>query len=111
MPAKDAPSRLIDAISSLKRAAFIENIPHMPDRWKDGECIVLTNSKDSCDILRNLLAQAFSGQGPKFEVMEQDEYDIYQIKFPASENACQILAEQVQNLTKTLIAPDHKRSR
>ena len=125
MPAKKATSRLIDEISSLKRAAHIENGGAFLDRYKGGECSIFTNSKESSDILHNLLVQAFSSghtesywrEHPeealheKVKIHENDEWCLYEIKFPVSENTAQIRAEQIQNLTKTLIAPDHKRSR
>jgi len=123
MPAKKASDRLLGAIGSLKRAAHIENLKHLEDHWKNGECIVFTGSQDSNAILHNLLVQALSsnhtpdywrthpGQGlhEKIDASEHDP-DIFQIIFPAAENSCQILAEQIEDVTKTLIAPD-KRSR
>jgi hypothetical protein len=124
MPAMKATDRLLDAISRLKRAAHIENLKHLEDHWRNGECIIFTGTQASCDILENLLTQALSarhspeywrehpGQKPheKIEASEHD-YDIFQIKFPVSEKSCQILAGKIEDLTETLIASDHQRSR
>ena len=121
MPAKNAESRLIDAISSLKRATHIENLRHMPDHLNEGHCFVFTSSQESVEALKDILAQALSsnhtpsywrthpGQGPheKIEADSSQEWGIFGMSFPASENACQMLAERIENYTKKLIAPDH----
>jgi hypothetical protein len=122
MTAKKSSDRLLDAISSLKRAAQIPNLKHLEDHWKDGECIVFTGDRNSGTILHNLLVQALSaghssdywrkhpGQGLHQKIDASDDDDIFQIIFPAEEKSCQVLAERIENVTKNLIAPE-KRSR
>ena len=123
MPAMKATDRLLDAISSLKRAAHIQNLKHLSDHCRDGECIVFTGDQNSSTLLHNLLVQALSsnhspeywrkhpGQGVQEKIVsEEHEYDIFQTVFPAEEKSCQVLAERIENVTKTLIAPE-KRSR
>jgi hypothetical protein len=111
MPAIKDTDRLIDAISSLKRAAFIENVLPGTDHWKDGQCVIYTETKDSSDILKNLLGQAFSpGHLPPIAQTEH-EHEIFEIRFPVSRNSCKMLTEQVEKLTQKLIAPDQTRRR
>jgi hypothetical protein len=126
MPAKNAESRLIDALSSLKRAAHIENLRDMPDHLNEGNCFVFTSSKESMELLENVLAQALSsnhtpdywrkhpGQGVQEEIESRiiEDWGIFEISFPASDNTCQMLAERIEDYAKNLTDPDRiKRSR
>jgi hypothetical protein len=113
---KKSSERLLDAISSLKRAAHIENLRDMPDHFNKGNCLVFAGSQESADLLQDILGQALAsphpGAGLKIETETSEDWGIFGLAFPASENTCQTLAERIESYTGKLVAPDHvKRSR
>lgn len=126
MPPKKGTQSLIDAVSSLKRAAHIENTPYPHDSVGKAVdmpgkefCWAYTGSGESAEILANLLRQAFSqghspaywskhpneGERAQIQVVEGEGFD-WLVRFPASEATSKILAEKIEKLTQALIAPD-----
>jgi hypothetical protein len=115
MPAKKSSDRLLDAISSLKRAAHIEH-----DAWtekdalKGDQCHIYTGSEESLNILHNLIVQAFEIGKPKVpkeiiadvEDYNHDGLEIFRVSFTASQNTRDLLAEKIEQMTAKLIAPD-----
>lgn len=115
--------QLIDAISSLKRASFIESHERASDGCSGGVCRIWTQSEASAEILANLLHRSFvkgpilkdwhEGGGqkpPKAVEIQRYEADRWLVTFPVSEHTCKLITDNIKNLTKSLIAPDRGRT-
>ena len=110
--------RLLEAISSLKRAAGIAGLVN--DCIVDGKCRVFTEGiHGEGEHLLNVLNQALMlGHTPQYwrkrpgkglhdqlEIKERD-CDLWEVSFPVSESTCNLIADRIQKMTQILIGPD-----